>query len=204
VGQLFSKIMYVAMLGVLITVPAWADTVTETFPDPLGSYWSRWLYQNSNIGSYYYATGTSSDPDYRGNNPVGLWPVDTQQFNDPGNVGGPTMTIVFNDAYAALLTSLQFGMECFAQCQVSMYDLSNNVLASGVFSGGGFDFDHSSILSATSSNGIKKIVFDSTQYGGGQIEGNTSVDNFSGTIIPEPGTIGAFVVGLAALAVRRR
>lgn len=202
-GKFVCKAMGFAMLVGLITAPAWADTVTETFPDPLGSYWGRWLYQNSNIGSYYYAAG-NPDPDYRGNNPAGLWAVDTQKLNDPGNIGGPIMTIVFNDAYAAQLTALQFGMEAFTQCQVSMYDLNSKLLATGVFSGGDFGFGHEDILSATSSNGIKSIVFDSTQYGGGQIEGNTSVDNFIGTVIPEPSTIGALVAGLAFLTVRRR
>ena len=202
-GKRVSKVFCASVLAILLTAPAWADSVSETFPDPLGSYWGRWLYQNSNIGSYYYAAG-DPNPDQRGNNPAGLWAVDTQALNDPGNIGGPIMTIVFNDAYAAQLTALQFGMECFQPCQVTMYDLSNNVLASGAFSGGGFDFDHSDILSATSSNGIKEIVFDSTAFGGGSIEGNTSVDNFQGTVIPEPATFGALMIGLAGLAIRRR
>lgn len=183
----------VALAGMLVA-PVLAETVNENFPDPLGGYWNRWLYQNSNIGSYYYATG-NPDPDYRGNNPEGLWVVDTQQFN--GGVGGPTMEIIFNDAYAAQLTSLQFGMEAFVQMRVAMYDLGGKELAAGVYSGGGFEFNHSDILKATSTNGIKRILFDSTQYGGGQIEGNTSVDNFIGELIPEPASLGLLVVALA-------
>lgn len=194
------RTILVAAMTAAIVVPA-AAQLTETFPDPLGSYWGRWLYQNSNIGSYYYATG-DPDPNQRGNNPDGLWIVDTQVLG--GGVGGPTLDIVFNPAFGATLTSLSFGGEYFIETQVTIFDMSNNVLATQVFSGGDFPLDHADVISANSANGISHFTMDSTAFGGGQIEGNTSVDNFEATVVPEPGTVAVVVLGLGALALRRR
>jgi hypothetical protein len=81
--------------------------------------------------------------------------------------------------------------------------MSNNPLATGVFQGGDFGFGHEDIISANSSNGISHILFDSRDFGSGQIEGNTSVDNFNASTVPEPATLIA-LGGLALLAFRRR
>ncbi|MGI8923401.1 MAG: PEP-CTERM sorting domain-containing protein [Fimbriimonadales bacterium] len=193
-----TRLLVLSLVGACVA-PAFA--LSETFPDPLGSYWGRWLYQNSNLGSYYYATG-EPDPDYRGNNPEGLWAVDTQELG--GGVGGPTMDIIFDPGFGATLTSLAFGGEYFAECRVTIYDMDNNVLATSVFSGGGFEFNHTDIISANSGNGISHILFDSQEFGGGQIEGNTSVDNFEAEVVPEPASLIVLAAGLAFLAKRRR
>jgi hypothetical protein len=152
--------------------------------------------------NYYIASGSNPDPNHRGNNPEGLWIADTQGFNS--GVGGPVVDIVFNPVFGANMTSLSFGGEYFVQAQVTIYDMSNNVLAQQVFSGGGFDFDHADVISANSANGISHFTIDSTQFGGGQVEGNTSVDNFEVNVVPEPGTIAVIALGLGALALRRR
>ena len=190
----------VLTVGLAMSVgrPALADLM-ETFPDPLGGWETRWLYVNSNLGNFYNASGTSDDPNYRGNNPEGLWMADTQGFNS--GVGGPTSEIFFDDAFAATLVHLEFGMEAFAMMDVTIFDMDDNVLATGTFSGGGFDFDHADIISADSNNGIRRILFDSTAYDGTSIEGFTSVDNFF-AVIPAPGAL--FVFGLAGLAGSRR
>jgi len=195
-----NKTIISAALAVICGIPA-AAQLTETFPDPLSSYQSRWLYMNSNIGSYYFATG-NPDPDFRGNNPDGLWIVDTQGLGS--GASGPTCDIIFNPAFGATLTSLSFGGEYFVQCAVTIFDMSNNVLATQVFSGGSFPLDHADVISANSGNGIGRILFDSQQFGGGQIEGNTSVDNFEATVVPEPATMAVLALGLGALALRRR
>jgi hypothetical protein len=194
------KSKLIALALVATAVPAMAQ-YSETFPDPLGSYWTRWLYQNSNIGSYYYALG-NPDPDERGNNPDGLWIVDTQVLG--GGVGGPVVDIVFNPGFGATLSSLSFGGEYFVQSRVTIYDMANAVLATQVFSGGNFPLDHADVISANSTNGISHFTIDSTEFGGGQIEGNTSVDNFEATAVPEPATMAVLALGLGALVIRRR
>ena len=189
----------VGMAVVATAAPVFAQ-LSESFPDPLGGYYGRWLGANSNLGSYYYATGTA-DPDYRGNNPVGLWATDTQVFN--GGVGGPTMDIIFNDAFAATIRHLDFGVECFTQARITMYDINGAQISTFVYANGDFGFGHEDIVSGDSTVGIKHVLFDSTQFGGGQIEGNTSVDEFHARVVPEPCTMLA-LAGAAAFLARRR
>ncbi len=70
---------------------AQAQVLTETWDDPFGDWTGRWLYQNSDMESYYMASGSSNDPNERGNNAVGLWIAEPQGFNS--GVGGPTIQI---------------------------------------------------------------------------------------------------------------
>lgn len=191
-----------------IAIAALADSasaqLTETFDDPMAGWVNRWFHQNTNAGNYYYATGVCDDS-YRGNNPQGLWIVDTQLCSDFGNVGGPTVAINFNPQFGATLRSLSFGLECWAKCDVKVWDLQGNVVGQSLgVSGGGYDFDHKDIVSALSGNGIGKITFDSTPYGGGQIEGNTSIDNINADTVPAPGAAAMIVVAGLGAGRRRR
>jgi hypothetical protein len=203
------KIFLTAAIVTMMVAPARATTFTETFPDPLGGFYSRWLGANSNIGSYYLSMG-DPDPNYRGNNPEGLWISGNQIVG--GGVSGPLVTINFNPSFGSTLTSLSFGIEAFAQLEVRIYDMSNNLLNSGVFSGGDFGFGHEDIISATSANGISRFVLDSSAFGSVQVSGNTSVDNFVASTdnfnaIPEPSTLlllGSGLGGLALAAWRRK
>ena len=179
--------------------------LTETFPNPLGAFYSGWLGSNTNMGSVYLSDG---DPDinYRGNNPQGLWISGNQTVG--GGTAGSILTINFNPSFGATLTSLSFGVEAFVQQQISIYDLSNNLLATGVFSGGDFGFGHEDVISAVSANGIGSIVFDSSSFGNGQISGNTSVDNFLANVaaVPEPASMLAWglIAGVGAVGYRLR
>jgi hypothetical protein len=157
-------------------------TYEEGFPDPLGGWNGRWLYQHSNLESYYVADGSNCDPDYRGNNPVGLWVAEPQGC--PSDTNGPVIEWVFDAAFAATLSHLEFGIEAFVTCDITIYDASNNVLSVGTYSGGGYDFDHADIVSADSDNGISRVVLDRTPYGGGGIEGNISIDNVVASACP--------------------
>jgi hypothetical protein len=118
-------------------------------------------------------------------------------------VGGPTAIINFNPGFGAGLASLSFGLECFVESRVDIYDMSSNVLATAVFSGGDFGFGHEDIITAFSTNGIGGFSITATD-GQSQIEGNTSVDNFRAEAVPEPATIAVLGLGAAALLRRRR
>ena len=146
----------------------------ETFPDPLGGWNSRWLYLNSNLESYYVAQG-NCDIDFRGNNPTGLWIADTQGCGT--GTGGPTSEIIFDPGFGAGISSIQFGVESFNTADLTFYDMSNNIIFQTVVSGGNFPLDHTVIVSASSTNGVSRFVFDTAPHGGQSVEGNTSIDN---------------------------
>ena len=191
------------ILGVVATLSlagAASAQLDETFPDPLIGWTTRWLYLNTNMGNYYVAAG-NPDENNRGNNPEGLWIVDTKAVG--AGTGGPTCEIFFNPVFGATLASLSFGVEAFVMQDITIFDLNNNPIGSLIgVSGGGFDFDHKDIVSAVSANGIGRILFDSGPYGGGSVEGNTSVDNFHADLIPAPGA--AVLLALGGLVAGRR
>ncbi|MBS1721440.1 MAG: PEP-CTERM sorting domain-containing protein [Armatimonadetes bacterium] len=188
----------VGLAVVAASAPVFAQ-LSETFPDPLGTWRTRWLAQNSNLQNYYVVAGNGGNEDDRGNNPIGLWMSDGVNGN-----GGPTADIIFNDAFASTLRHLDFGVECFVQTRITMFDVNGAQISTFVYSGGDFGFGHEDIVSGDSTVGIKHVLFDSTEFGGSQVEGNTSVDTFHARVVPEPATMIALGAGLVALARRRR
>lgn len=173
--------------------------LTETFPDPLGQWTTGWLYLNSDMENYYMASGSDPDPNYRGNNPEGLWIAEPQGFGN-GNFG-PVLQIDFDPSFGAQITDISFGLEAFISIDVTAYDMAGVSLGTMTFSGGDFGFDHADIYSATSTNGVSYFIMDSTPYSGGQVSGNTSIDNVSVTI-PAPGSLA--LLGLGGLVGLRR
>lgn len=166
-----------------------AAQLSEDFPDPLGTWRSRWLAQNSNLQNYYVASGDPNE-DNRGNNPTGLWISD--------GVSGGGCDIVFNAGFGATLTSFEFGIESFTGITVRFYDMSGVEFNSVAASGGSFPLDHDTLISSgISNNGISRVFFD-----GGSVEGNTSIDNVRANVVPAPGV--ASVLGLGGLLAARR
>ncbi|MHC4826430.1 MAG: hypothetical protein ACYTEY_07730, partial [Planctomycetota bacterium] len=180
-GNILQEVDVPQISGNWISAEFLCPTLEEGFPNPLGGWNGRWLYQNSNLENYYVADG-DCDPDNRGNNPTGLWIAEPQGCGS--GVGGPVMEWVFDPAFAAALSHLEFGIEAFNTCDVTIYDVDSNVLSVGIYWGGAIPMDHADIVSADSENGISRVVFDTTAYGGEQIEGNTSIDNVVVTACP--------------------
>ncbi|MCC6906732.1 MAG: hypothetical protein IT430_02210 [Phycisphaerales bacterium] len=169
---------------------ALAQTYNENFDDPFGDWTTRWFYQNTNAGNYYVASG-NCDESYRGNNPCGLWITDTQTCG--GGNGGPTSTITFDPSFGASISSFAFDLSAYVDQRLTIYDMSGNIVldvpsvtrTSNVCAG--FRY------TATSNNGISRIVMDSTSNGGSQIEGNTAWDNIE--VIAGPPSLSLSVTG---------
>ena len=177
---------------------AQAQVLTETWDDPFGDWTTRWAYTNSDMENYYVAAG-NPDINFRGNNPEGLWIASPQGVGNGDFVGG--IEIHFDPAFGATITHIEFGLEAFIMIDVTAYDMGGNSLGTMTFSGGGFDMDHVDVYSANSGNGVSYFSLDSAAYGGGQVSGNTSIDNFSVTV-PAPASVA--LLGLGGLAAIRR
>lgn len=178
----------VALTGLASSASA---QLVEEFGDPLGEWRNRWLAQNSNLQNYYVASG-NPDENNRGNNPTGLWISD-------GIVGG-ACDVVFDNAFGASLTSIEFGIESFTSITVRFYDMSGVEFHAIAASGGGFPLEHDTLIfSGISNNGISRIFFD-----GSSTEGNTSIDNVRANVVPAPGMAGLVAVGGLMAARRRR
>lgn len=177
---------------------AQAQVLTETWDDPFGDWTTRWAYTNSDMENYYVAAGDGNIGN-RGNNPEGLWIASPQGVGN-GDFDG-TLEIHFGAGFGSTITHIEFGLEAFVMIDVTAYDMGGNSLGTMTFSGGGFDFDHVSVYSANSGNGVSYFKLDSTPYGGSQVSGNTSIDNFSVTV-PAPASVA--LLGLGGLAAIRR
>lgn len=197
-GEYYDEDSYLCDLYRVIRRRGTGQVLTETWDDPFGDWTGRWAYQNSDIENFYVASG-DPDTNNRGNNPEGLW------IASPQGVGNGDfddhLEIWFDSAFGATITYIEFGLEAFVGLDVTAYDMDGNSLGTMNFSGGGFDFDHADIYSANSANGVSYFALDSSGSGGGQVSGNTSIDNFSVTI-PAPASVA--LLGLGGLVATRR
>jgi len=182
------------LIGIFfVTSPAFAITYVEDFEAPFPAWESAWLGANSNLQNFY---GIGQG---RGNNPDGLWIDDGD-----GSEIGDTVEILFNSSFGASLTSLALDIAGYTPAHLKIYDMSNALILDEQVTltyGAQTDPGVYANYSVTSVNGISKFVF--TQDGGGQIEGNTSIDNVvvdsGSTPVPEPATmllLGSGLIGL--------
>jgi len=164
------KLVFLAVLAVLAG-NALADVTCETFPDPLGGWTGRYLGQHTNLSNYYVCTGSTTDQNYRGNNPCGLWICD-------GNATDPNSIINF-DTFGNTVTNFTLDIVPFVPEIFTIYNYDGstaftlNLNADGVFP----PCDTNSYGGAC--NGIQK--FSIVSNGGGTVEGNTSITNVCAT-----------------------
>lgn len=160
--------------GVLsITLPGAvrADEFSEDFPDPLGGWTQRWLYQNSNLENYYVASG-NCNIDNRGNNSCGVWIADTQGCGS--GTGGTESVIRFKPEFGQTIQHLEFDLSAYSPLRMVIKDMSGNDLlvvdpvtaTNNVCAGFKYSVD--------SNNGVASISLSDPQS---RVEGWTAVDN---------------------------
>lgn len=106
-------------LGLAVSPMASAEVFTEDFSDPLGDWTTAWLYQNSNLENFYTAAGTC-DPNYRGNNPIGLWISDDRGCG--GMVRESPVQINILNGFGDMATSLSLDICSIFATTLEVYD----------------------------------------------------------------------------------
>jgi len=165
-------IMVIALL--VLATNAIAEVLTETFDDPLGGWKTRWLGVNSNMTNYYVCTG-GGDENQRGNNPCGLWICDADQDY-------MTAIVTFDPSFAPTVTHFEIGVQAFTDSHLVIYDKDGGTLLTATLT---VNYNspygcYTTAYAVDSTNGVGG--FSILPDGGGQIEGNTAVDNFSATV----------------------
>lgn len=189
-------ILCAAFLGLAGT--AGAATYTEDFEAAFPTWESGWFGTQTNAQNYY---GVGAG---RGNNPDGLWIDDGD-----GIRGSDYVQITFNPLFGAGISSLSIDIAGYVATNLQAFDMANVmiynspiILTQGAYTDPGVYENHL----ITSTNGISRFAF---LYLGGQIEGNTSVDNIiinggAQNPVPEPSTLILLGSGLAAAGIFRR
>ena len=152
------------------------EELTETFDDPLGDWQDRWLFQNSNLQSYYVAQG-NCNKDNRGNNRCGLWIADCQECSC--GVGGNESTIKFDPEFAATIQHIEFSLSAFVPIHMTILDQDGNILLDVPQVEATRDVCAGRQYSVDSNNGVGSIHFEDNQ---GRIEGWTALDNVKVTV----------------------
>ena len=146
-----------------------ADVLCESFDDPLGGWRDRWLAQNSNMTNYYICSGSTTDENYRGDNPCGLWICDTDSDYENAIVD-------FDPLFGATVGHLFIAVMPFVDVDLYTYDLHGmQTFHSFLPANGTFPPCPPSQIRCDTPAGLGRLALMST--GQGQVEGNTSVDD---------------------------
>jgi subtilisin family serine protease len=144
--------------------------VIENFSDPLGGWQTRWFYSNTNAENWYTADGGNCDPNYRGNQPDGIWISDDRGC---GNlVNQSPVRIDFLNSYGDTATA--FSMDhftCVSGVTLNIYDRDGVLAVSEPVPANCWNWSH---FSTPLTNGISAFEY---AYTGNNVEGNTSIDN---------------------------
>jgi hypothetical protein len=168
------KMLLVSAILVLIASDVFAAVLTETFPDPLGGWRTRWLALNSNMVNWYVCNGDPNEEN-RGNNPCGLWICD-------GDTGAPLnhddSNIIFNPAFGATVLNFQIGIESYIQgATLKVFDLTDTEIASLPLPATGSCTPSCGCntlnYNVNTPNGIGRFLITSVN----RVEGNMAIDN---------------------------
>ncbi|OHB70202.1 MAG: hypothetical protein A2W23_08095 [Planctomycetes bacterium RBG_16_43_13] len=147
-----------------------AVTYVEDFADPLGGWTGRWFYQNTNAENFYTAGGSNCDPDYRGNQPDGIWISNDRGCNTL--VAQSPVRINFLNQFGDNATSFSLDQfTCITGVTFNIYDKNGALAASDTLPSDCWNWTN---YSYPLSNGISAFEY---SYTGSQVEGNTSIDN---------------------------
>jgi hypothetical protein len=204
--SLFSKLVLIiglTSLSLCVQEVAGATSLVEDFEAEFPAWESGWLGTNSNLQNYY---GKGQE---RGNNPDGLWLDDGD-----GIYNQDTVDIAFNPSFGNNLTGFAIDIASWVQSTLVVYDMNNlEIFKANVEPTYGAYTDPGEYInySVSSNTGISKFSLFST---GGQIEGNTSIDNLMVTLdksneisVPEPSVnlslFGFLAMGLGVVYKKR-
>jgi hypothetical protein len=180
------KKLLLLCLFVLLGTRAYAAEFIETFDDPLGGWRDRWLAAETNLQNYYICSGSTTDENYRGNNPCGIWICD--------GVPDGVSVINFNAGFGASIRTFEIGVQAFVDATINVYDTVGGLIYSTPLPTnyntpyGCFCTTYTTPTPA----GVGR--FEIVSAGGG-VEGNMAIDNVrvvtEGEVPVEPTTWGA-------------
>ena len=159
----------IALITLMTCTAAFGTTYLETFPDPLGDWQAGWLYQNTNMESHYFSGG-NCDANYRGNQPEGIWISDNQGCGN--EIIQSPVRIDFAGGFGDDGVLLAFDLfTCVTDVTLNIYDKNGALVVSDPIPSNCWNW---SSYSYPLTNGISAFEL---AYTGGQVEGNTSIDN---------------------------
>lgn len=194
-----SRVLAIALLSLGAHATSHAAIFTENFNAPFPN-WEAGVFGSNTNAKNYYCSGASGCA-YRGNNPDGLYVIDSS--------ASTSINVSFNSLFGSSLTAFSLDVAAFNATSLQAFD-SNNLMifnADVTLTAGAFTLpgDYVNYV-INSGNGISRFSFTGTS------SGNTSIDNLVFTTrdaallsqVPEPGTLALFGLGLVGCVAWRR